>query len=215
MSQDQDETLAEAPAPGDAGAEQTPAPQDAPAPAEPSPVEPPPPLEALQQRPARAPSPVVGPALWVSGVLLWAYVVMGQFTTSWFSHAAPLGEPAATLGVVLATAIALRVAVGRSLSARDGKMPGRAVRVGLLALLLGFLVVTVLSVIARATTADLDGLVMAVLVTIAFAAFLNGRRLTGPAPVPPTHRQRVFGALLWVGVGAVTLGACVEAAASG
>lgn len=213
MSQDQDETLTEGPAPGDAGAEQAPAPQDAPE--EPSPVEAPPPLEALQERPARAPSPVVGPALWVSGVLLWAYVVMGQFTTSWFSHAAPLGEAAATLGVVLATAIALRVAVGRSLHAREGKIPGRAARVGLLALLLAFLVVTVLSVIARATTADLDGLVMAVLTTIALAAFLNGRRLTGPAPVPPTHRQRVFGALLWVGVGAVTLGACAEAAAAG
>src|SRR5689334_7425060 len=62
----------------------------------------PPPCRAPVGGGPRRPWPVMGSALNVFGVLLWSFVVFGQFTTSWMSGA-PLAEGTATLFVFFAT----------------------------------------------------------------------------------------------------------------
>jgi phosphoglycerol transferase MdoB-like AlkP superfamily enzyme len=161
----------------------------------------------------RRPHPILGPALTVFAALLWAYVVMGTFTTSWMSGIAPLGEGVATLLVALATVTALFRAVRRSRSVPT-KGPGglvlRTVAVGLLAFVLWVLLMIVAIAVGAVSATNVDAFMMAGLLVVAAFAARSGHRLTG-AQSPANLRALSFPVVaFWLCVAAVTLAACAE-----
>jgi hypothetical protein len=206
MSQEDKETPASA-----EGEDSETAPAPAPAPAAaPLPV----PSQLLFQ-PAPRPRPILGPSLSVFGVLLWAYVVFGQYTTSWFQGSAPMGEGAAFFFVFVATAVAWAFAVRRSLVvpvAGQYGLAGRAMSIGFLALAWCFITVVLAAVFGQASGKNIDWLITMVLVVVSVIAEIQGRRVTLPTRPPRTQRERMVAALLWAGAGAMTLAACAELA---
>jgi hypothetical protein len=158
--------------------------------------------------------------MWVFGVLLWSFLVFGQYTTSWLPGSAPLAEGAAVLFVLVATTAALVLAVRRSFAAPAPDrqaIAARVINIGVAAFGLWFATVFVAFVIGRASGTNLDMLITTVLLLASCVAVIQGRRMTLPAremrPLA-TPRERMFGVLLWVGAVAMTLGACGELAGS-
>jgi hypothetical protein len=166
--------------------------------------------------PTRLPRPVLGPALTVFGVLLWAFVSFGQFTTSWFSGA-PLDEGTAIAFVTLATLSALFFATQKSRRALPVEgtrgFVVRAARIGIVALLFWGLVILVATVIGSASMGrSADVPIVSSLWVVAAAAVVAGPRLTLPLPQRPlvTPARSLGIGALWFGAAALTLGACVE-----
>lgn len=203
------------PNPGEATREPpSPAREAAPAP------QPPPAAPVLVSSPAvfhaARPRPVLGPSLSVFGVMLWSYVVFGQFTTSWLPGGAPLGEGTAVFFVFVASVVAWVLAVRRSLvvSVRGQQgIAGRAIRIGVLAWAWWLVTVVLASLFGQASGKNLDGPITGLLVLLSAFAVVQGRRLTLPERPPLTQRERVIARLLWAGAAAMTLAACVELAA--
>jgi hypothetical protein len=161
----------------------------------------------------RRPRPVLGPALTVFAALLWAYAVIGTFTTSWISGSAPLGEGVAVLLVAATAGAALAQAVRRSRSIPangTGGLIGRAVAVGLLAIVMWGLVVILAIVFASAIPANVDAVVMTSFLVIAAMAARTGHRMTGAAPAARLRTMSFPVFALWLGVAAATLVACAE-----
>ena len=166
---------------------------------------------------AKPPRPVLGPALIVFGASTWAYVVMGTFTTTWSSGGGvPLAPGTASTLVALVTIGAWVLAIWRS---RSVPTPGtrtfvvRSVRVALLAL--AFWIVSWLAAVVAGNTssANLDAFIAAVLLSVAAVAVGAGYRFLVPVGVPrgsPTRARRFAVVAAWVGVAAITLGACAE-----
>jgi hypothetical protein len=161
----------------------------------------------------RRPRPVLGPAITVFGVLLWAFVVMGEFTTSWNSGA-PLEEGTAIVLVVLATLTAWVFAMQGSTRVRPAhgtpRLIGRSLLVGLVAFLLWCLFVVMAAAVGKASSKSPDVAIASFLIVVAALAARAGPRLTTRERPPPTRARRAGGAVLWIGVAMVTLGACVE-----
>jgi len=209
----------------DAPAEATPAPASAPAPRPPpapAPPVPAAPVPVVEAAPApspdidlrvKRPRPVMGPALTLLGVLLWAFVVIGTFTTSWLSGGAPLGEGAAKGLVAVVVLVAWTLAVRRSRSVpmrgRRGLIT-RSAAVGLLALALWGSLVSLTTVVGKASTANVDPFVTAFLLIAAAVAVFSGHRMTMAVRSERTRGRRLAVVALWVGVAVVTLGACAE-----
>jgi hypothetical protein len=163
--------------------------------------------------PTKRPRPVLGPALTLSATLLWAFVVIGTFTTSWLSGGAPLTEGAAIVLVTLVTVGTWARAVRQSRSVPVQGLGGlvrRSAAVGLLAFGMWALLVVLATVAGKASASNIDPFVSAGLLAAASAAVLAGRRLTAPARPARTRAGRVVVVAFWIGVAAVTLGACVE-----
>ena len=73
---------------------------------------------------ARPPRPIIGFCLAVYGVLLWSFVVAGQFATSWIT-VRPAGQGTAAFLVIVATGAAWGFALQRSRNALPSATMGR------------------------------------------------------------------------------------------
>ncbi|HSO33028.1 MAG TPA: hypothetical protein VLT33_10930 [Labilithrix sp.] len=174
--------------------------------------------ESYGFRPPRKPRPMIGPALSVLGVALWAFVVMGQFTTSWM-FGAPLGQGTAVFFIMLVTAVAWISAIRRSRVAlaprSSAHLAGRSVGIAVLSFL--FFVVCLVAATAAGgmSSRGHDFLIAFALIIVSLVAALAGPRLTSPVPLPRTHRQRSILVGLWLAGVLVTLVAGADLAANG
>jgi hypothetical protein len=155
---------------------------------------------------ARRPRPLLGPSLWVAGVLLWAYVVMGILTTTrlpFTSKRMPLSEGTAFVLVIAAYAAAGVLAVQRSLAISDGDSGRRAG--GIAAGAIGFWMLFVFGALVLAVLGFPEPLVTFLLILWSGFAVWFGRRLTNRAALPSPGQNRVVTIGLWVGAAVVSL----------
>lgn len=161
--------------------------------------------------------PLLGPSLGTFGVLLWAYVVAGQLTTSWITGR-PLGNGVAVAAVVVATFAAWVLGLRRSLAvapASPSGVVGRGLGVGALCLAM-FLVTLVFAVFVGTTVSPGHDFRIAFgLVVVAFVAVVFGRRLVTPEDRERTHVERVVTVALWATCLLLTFVAGVDLAANG
>lgn len=206
-----------APTPIDGGSIESPVPSGAPYRVPAPPVEPPEP--ALPWAPApRRPRPIIGATLSVFAVLLWTFVVAGQFTTSWLVGA-PLGQGAAVTLVLLTTFVAWIASVRRSTLALPPRSTahfvGRALGISVLTPLLFFVCVVAAAAAGGVSSQNHDVLIAFALVVVSTLAAIAGPRLTSPARPERTHRQRVALVMLWLTGALLTLIAGADLAANG
>lgn len=161
--------------------------------------------------------PLLGPSLGTFGVLLWAYVVAGQLTTSWITGR-PLGNGVAVAAVVVATFAAWVLGLRRSLAvapASPSGVVGRGIGVGALCLAM-FLVTLVFAVFVGTTVSPGHDFGIAFgLVFVAFVAVVVGRRLVTPEIQERTHGERVATVAVWATCLLLTFVAGVDLAANG
>ncbi len=154
-------------------------------------------VNAVQARPSR---PLLGPSLWVAGVLLWAYVVMGIFTTTRLPFTAkrlPMPEETALVLVIAAYATAGVLAVRRSLAVADGESGRRA---GVIAAgAIGFWMLFVFAAMVLAMLGFPEGLVSFFLILWSGFAVWRGRRLTNRSTLPDPGENRVVTIAMWIG----------------
>jgi hypothetical protein len=179
-----------------------------------------PPEEALAPVGVRASSryvPVLAPALWMFGVLLWSFVAMGALTTlNGPGGRGPFVEEGLAVAfVVVATLGALVVGIRRSLGVAPTRgTVGTLVRGVVVALLAtpAWLIVTMITAaVGRASTKNLDAPITITLLCLAGACVLTARKLlgTGAGGGATTAQQRVIAGALWTVAVVVTLGAFV------
>jgi hypothetical protein len=167
--------------------------------------------------PKRAPWPVVGPALSGFGVMLWSFVVAGQFTTSW-SAGRPLDQGIAVGAVVFATVVAWVLGLRRSRAvapSATGWFFARAVAVVVSTFVLFVVAVVVTTAVAGTSSRNHDFLVGFLLVAIAFVSVLLGARLTSPERPERSHGQRFAQVALWVACGLLSFVAGADLASNG
>lgn len=162
--------------------------------------------------------PMLGPALAVFAVVLWTFVVAGQFTTSW-SMGMPMNQGVAVGFVLALSFIAWVLNVRRSrdvVPPKDGLRGfARAIGIGLLSLLFFFLAIFASMIAGSAMGRGSDFPIAFVLVLLSLAAALLGPRLTSPARPVRTHRERFFVAATWALGVVLTLVAGIDLAANG
>lgn len=140
--------------------------------------------------------------LWISGALLWAYVVSGEYVIR-----ADLPEVLGVLGVLGALAASWHKATS-SLPA-DPLWP-RALP-GLLALGLGAAVVIFGLIVADALHFGHSELFGLVLLALGVLSYFAGRRLTKlPAALPASRGRRAISVVLWMIASVATLIALVN-----
>jgi len=156
--------------------------------------------------PQKRPRPILGATLGVFGATLWAFVVVGQLTTSW-SFGKPMSQGFALTSVALVyfTAWATFFRLGER--AAPPKTPtfavARALAVGA-AGLFAFAVALLASAIAGEIAGRTHPLVFpALLVGIAVGAVIAARRLVHPTAT--AGRRRIPRALAWAAAILVTL----------
>lgn len=180
------------------------------------PADAPPQLDATPLGPR--PRPLLGPALSVFGMLLWAFVVAGQFTTSWM-FGTPLGQGTA-VSAVLVTTFAMWIASLRrsrivAPPRRSTHLFWRAVGVSVIAFLM-FVVCLLGATFAGAVASRNHDLAIAVtLVIISTSAAIAGARLTSPTAPERTHGQRFALVAAWIAGALLTLMAGADLAANG
>lgn len=165
----------------------------------------------------RRPWPVIGPSFSVYAVLLWSFVVFGQFTTS-LTFGRPVGQGVALAIVFAATFAAWIVNVRASSNVAPSLRPGgivlRAVGIGVLSVVFFFLSL-VFAIVLGQSARGLDLFVAFVLIIVATLAAFIGPRLTSRTPPERTHGERVRLVMLWIGGVILTLVAGVDLAANG
>jgi hypothetical protein len=172
--------------------------------------------EALAPRALPRRSSLVGSALFVSGVLLWTFVVMGELTTSYApgKHGMLVGEALAVVFVLATSAAAWGVALRRSLAvspaSSDALAYFRGASLALLAILLWFVVLFIATALGKGASKNLDGPISTLLLIVSVASALGGRRLAGLHGPASTSRQRLLRRLLWAGSSLLTFVAVVE-----
>jgi hypothetical protein len=175
-------------------------------------------LPPLPEAPAKATRPLFGPAVSVFAVLLWAFVVVGQYTTSW-TFGVPLGEGVAIGMVLLATFAAWLANVRWSgivtPPASTGRFVLRALGIGALAVALFGLTILVATILGGVLRRSAELVVPFALVFLATVAAIAGPRLTSPMRPIRTHRGRFLLVTLWLGGTILTLIAGVDLAAYG
>jgi len=163
----------------------------------------------------RSPS-LLGAAVFVFGVLLWAFVVMGELTTSYAPgrHQMLVGEALAVVFVLATSAAAWGIALRRSLATIAPATPlatyARGGFIALVAIAMWMAVIFCATVLGKAGSKSLDGPITMMLLILAVAAALGGRRLAGLRGKPATSRQRWVARLLWTGASLVSFVAFVE-----
>jgi hypothetical protein len=163
---------------------------------------------------------VWGPVLQLLGVALWSFIVMGQLATTYApgKHSLLLGEGTAVLFVLVASIAAWLLVVRRSLvvspAAGMGGRVARAVVVGLLASMSWCTVTVGATAAGKSAAKNADGTITVMLLVIAIAALLYGRRLSPAPDDSPTQRARVVGRVLWTGAALLTLVALIALGAS-
>ena len=154
-----------------------------------------PPLD--EGKPVVLPSPtrpLLGPALWIGGATLWAYVVAGQFVLR-----ADMPEVLGigfVVGVMVSTAY---LACGRSLErlpARGAEAQrARFVKPTWVGVAVAAGVVVLISLLL---TRAGDGPAMLLLLLISLAGVVLGKRFTGRPLTPLRGGRRALGVVLWI-----------------
>jgi hypothetical protein len=164
-----------------------------------------PPQEEPAPPPAPRTWPIMGSALWVFGVSTWAFLVMGELTTSYGPGKRDLlvGEGLAAAFVVCAGigawVVALRATAVSSPPRGIGRGVGRAMAIAALAFVMWFVVTIAATIAGEASRKNADGTITVALVMLAAAAAFGGRRAAGFAR---SGSQR---ASLAIGIGAAVL----------
>ena len=191
------------------------APYRAPAPPPPQLFEAPP-AELYFGRPSRKPRPLIGPALSVFAVTLWAFVVAGQFASSW-SMGINVLSGHALIVVAFLTFVAWIANMRRSRAVVPPRsvmhLLWRAIGAGILAFLLFLFSLAAATAVNSAM--DVDFFAALALVLVSLGAAIAGPHLTSPSPVVRTPRQRTTLVLLWVAGTLLTLIAGADLAAHG
>jgi hypothetical protein len=177
------------------------------------------PLAWPELRTRKRPRPWIGPALSVFAVLLWAFVVAGQFTTSWMTGA-PISQGFALFLVMLATFAAWISGIRRSRFAMPPRRPfaglvGRGIGIAAIAGLLFFVSIFAATAIGNLSSNDHDLFIAFVLVGIATLAAVLGPRLTSEMRPETPHRMRFIVVVMWLAGALLTLVAGVDLAANG
>lgn len=165
---------------------------------------------------ARGPRPawaVMGPSLRVFAVLLWSYVVVGQFTASW-----PLGRPispvVALALVALLTLLAWIAALRTSHAVAPAANALRFVARGLALATVGFalfffaVVAPMVGAVLMPHMRGYDLLVGFALVSVSLGAALLGEHISYSPDLPRparTHGQRFVLVVMWVAGALLTL----------
>jgi hypothetical protein len=195
---------------------------EAPVPAPPSatPYRTLPEAEALAPFAAPRRASLLGAGVFVFGVLLWAFLIMGELTTSYGpgKHGMLVGEALAVAFVLATSAAAWGAALRRSFATTPPSSPmatyARGAFVAVLALVLWLLVLFCATALGKAASKSLDGPITTVLLIVSVAAALGGRRKAGLGGAASTSRQRLIARLLWAGAGLLTFVAFIEVLAS-
>jgi hypothetical protein len=141
------------------------------------------PQEAPEPAPPRA-WPVMGSALWVFGVSMWAYLVMGELTTSYGPGKRDLliGEGLAAMLCLGAGIAAWVYAIRRMMASRTARGivhgAARAVAVAALSFIMWLLVTIAATIVGEISRKNLDGKITVTLMLLAAAAAFGGRRMT-------------------------------------
>lgn len=164
------------------------------------------------------PRPFLGSALAIYGVLLWSFVVAGQFATSWMTGS-PMSNGTAMLIVFAATIAAWVLAMRRTrvavpaMTAAEGV--GRGVLMLAAATLMFFLTLIVATIIGQTSSRNHDFAIAFFLVVTAVAATILGPRLTLPARPERSHGARFALVSMWIMGAIVTFIAGAELATNG
>jgi hypothetical protein len=144
---------------------------------------------------------LLGPSLWVGGVLMWSYVVMGIFTTTRLGPKhLPLGEGAAIFWVLVLSSAAGHFAVRRSLTATSGGVALRTATIALGALSL-WLLLLVSAILAGQVAGDGP---VSLLLSLGSAAIVwRGRILTNRGS-SNLEEPRLLRTACWIGAALVT-----------
>jgi hypothetical protein len=180
------------------------------------------PVQEATPSPAPLPRewPVLGLSLWVFGVAMWAFVVMGQLATSYGpgKQGFLLGEGTAGLFVFGATVGAWGVGLRQSLASTPAQSTsravGRALGVAAIAFLLWGLVTIFAAAFGESTHVNLDGKITVTLALVAGGAAFAGRRMAGLHRQHRTPRDRTVGRVLWIGAALLSIVALAEVIAS-
>ena len=152
---------------------------------------------------ARETRPVLGPALWLFGAMLWAYVIVGQLVVE-----EGFPEMLGLLGLLFVIGVTWFFAIERSFS-EDPPTPetrlARIVRPFALAFGLWLLTTLLSTVIGMSTFGNLDSAITLTLWSFSLIPFFVGRRMTGGRAASIDKSRRPLGILLWIGAALVTV----------
>jgi hypothetical protein len=166
--------------------------------------------EVALMRPRYPASPVFGSGMWIFGVALWSFLVMGQLATvvGPSGHDFLVSDGFAELFVAVASIVAWATALRRTLIERPAKNAFMATMRGVAMVFLAaitWLIVTVLATaVGKASAKNLDGWITVLLLALSFAAAVGGRRLAGFRR-PDAPRMSTTARVLWGGAGLLTL----------
>ncbi len=158
----------------------------------------------------------LGACVFVFGVLLWAFLIMGELTTSYApgKHGMLVGEALAMVFVLATSGAAWGAAMRRSLEASPSPSQmvtyARGTLLAVLPLGLWFFVLFCATTLGKSASKNMDGPITLLLLIVSVAAALGGRRMAGLRAAASTTRRRVITRLLWVGAGVLTFVACIE-----
>ncbi len=158
--------------------------------------------------------PQLGACVFVFGVLLWAFLIMGELTTSYAPgrHGMLVGEALAVVFVLATSGAAWGVAMRRSLEASPNPMAvyARGALLAVVPLALWLFTLFCATALGKSGSKNMDGPITSLLLVASVAAALGGRRMAGLRASAASPRQRVVTRLLWVGAGLLTFVTCLE-----
>jgi hypothetical protein len=143
--------------------------------------------------------PLLGPALWIFGAVLWAYVVAGELSVRTDSALVEALGAVAVLATLGANGYAAMQC------GPHGRKWELRILPGVIAVALWVLVLGVLTRVSGAPTrSEVEGITVALWI-VSFVAFLLGRYLTGPSRRSLAPRGRFGRIVLWTISALVTL----------
>ena len=155
--------------------------------------------------PVASPHPILGPSIWTFGAMLWAYIVLGEYTTAGF-----IGEAIAGAILILVAAACWTIAVKRSLVAPLGRLRilGRVLFQGIIAILLSTGCALFMNFVGESSHKNQDVPMTLAFMVLGMVAFLGGQRLTGSADI--RRLPKSFEHLPLIGAVLVSLGAVLH-----
>ncbi len=149
--------------------------------------------------------PIFGPSIWTFGALLWAYVVLGEYTTAGF-----IGEAIAGALLILVAAVSWTIAVRRSLATppRRFGVLGRTLFPGAIALLLSIFCALFMNFVGESSHQNPDVPMTLAFMVLGMLAFFGGKRLTGSVDKQPL--TKTYAHLPLIGAILVSLGAVLH-----
>ncbi len=149
--------------------------------------------------------PIVGPALWTFGAMLWAYVVLGEYTTAGF-----IDEAIAVSLLTFAAGACWYLAVRRGpmTAPFHAGILGRKILPGIIALLLAAGCALFMNFIGESSQRNLDVPMSLAFMVLGMLTFFGGQRLTGSGDNQTS--PKAFAHLPLIGAILVSLGAVLH-----